>query len=243
MDKPLLELKDVDAFYSGLKALDNVSLHIEPGQVVALMGPNGAGKSTVLKTIFGLVPIAQGSMYWQGQRLVPKPYDLVLRGVAFVPQGRRVFHHLTVEENLELGGYAVANRQQLHQRRDELMELFPVLSHKRKAKSGTLSGGQQQLLALARGLMTNPELLLLDEPTLGLSPMAVKEIFATIRDVNQRYNTAIIIVEHNIKSVLDIVEQAYILDKGAVVAKGQPQQLLAENILEKVFLGQLNSVA
>jgi len=239
MTQPLLQLKDVDAYYGGLQALHGVTLHIEPGEVVALMGPNGAGKSTVLKTIFGLLPMASGVMHWQGEKLVPKPYEIVLRGVAFVPQGRRVFTHLTVEENLEIGGYATTNRQQIKQRINELMKLFPMLRHKRQAKSGDLSGGQQQLLALARGLMTNPELLLLDEPTLGLSPKAVKEIFATIRDINHRYSTAILIVEHNIKSVLDIVGRAYILDKGAIVAHGDPNHLLKDKILEKVFLGHL----
>jgi len=239
MTETLLELIDVNAYYGGLQALDKVSLNIGPGQVVALMGPNGAGKSTVLKTVFGLVPHTAGRILWKGQKIVPVTHEIVSRGIAFVPQGRRVFQHLTVEENLDIGGYAVASKAQVRQRINELMELFPVLHQKRKIKSGHLSGGQQQLLALARGLITKPELLLLDEPTLGLSPKIVKEIFASIRDINQRYHTTILIVEHNVRSVLDIVDRAYILDKGRVVAEGDPAKLVAAGTLEKVFLGQL----
>ncbi len=235
----LLQLKNVNASYGSLQVLHGVNVQISPGEVVALMGPNGAGKSTVLKAMFGLVPMTTGHMEWKGQRLVPVSYEIVGRGIAFVPQGRRVFSHLTVEENLEIGGYALKNRVQLKQRMHELMALFPVLAKKRKSKSGQLSGGQQQLLALARGLMTNPELLLLDEPTLGLSPIVVKEIFAAIKDINNRYHTAIVIVEHNIKSVLDIVHRAYILDNGTVVAEGDPAKLIAANTLEKVFMGQM----
>jgi branched-chain amino acid transport system ATP-binding protein len=238
---PLLQLKNIDAYYGGLQALRGVDLTVETGEVVALMGPNGAGKSTILKTVFGLVPHTAGSVYWKGEKIVPVSHEIVSRGISFVPQGRRVFNHLTVEENLEIGGYAVGNRLQLKQRISELMELFPVLRHKRKAKSGTLSGGQQQLLALARGLMTNPELLLLDEPTLGLSPKVVKEIFAAIKDINTRYDTAIMVVEHNIKSVLDIVHRAYILDKGQIVSENSPANLLSSHTLEKVFMGELSA--
>jgi branched-chain amino acid transport system ATP-binding protein len=241
MEAPLLQLKNIDAYYGGLQALNNVDLQITQGEVVALMGPNGAGKSTVLKTVFGLIPHPAGTMHWKGEKLVPKPHEVVNKGLAYVPQGRRVFNHLTVEENLEIGGYAVANRTHIKQRTKDLMELFPVLHAKRKAKSGTLSGGQQQLLALARGLMTNPELLLLDEPTLGLSPKVVKEIFLAIKDINQRYGTAIMIVEHNVKSVLGIVDRAYILDKGRIVAEDKPQNLFAKHTLEKVFLGELTA--
>jgi len=172
----------------------------------------------------------------EGEKIFPVSHEIVGRGIAFVPQGRRVFSHLTVEENLEIGGYILGNRAQLKQRMHELMDLFPVLRLKRKAKSGQLSGGQQQLLALARGLMTNPELLLLDEPTLGLSPIVVKEIFAAIKDINTRYHTSIVIVEHNIKSVLDIVHRAYILSNGTVVAEGEPAKLIDSNTLEKVFM-------
>ena len=238
MAETLLKLNQVDAYYGGLQVLRNVSLNINSDEVVALMGPNGAGKSTVLKAIFGLLALHSGQMYWKEDRVIPVSHEIVQRGIAFVPQGRRVFTHLTVQENLEMGGYSLGNKVQLRQRLHELLELFPILAEKRNAKSGHLSGGQQQLLALARGLMTNPELLLLDEPTLGLSPKIVKEIFAVIKDIAERYHTAIIIVEHNIKSVLDIVDRAYILDHGAIVAQGSTEELLGRNVLEKVFMGQ-----
>ena len=150
-----------------------------------------------------------------------------------------MFAHLTVEENLEIGGFIVKDRQELKRRMGEVMETFPVLGHKRKAKAGTLSGGQQQMLAVARGLMTDPKVLLLDEPSLGLAPKIVKEVFAKIKEINEKHNTAILVVEHNIKSLLEVAKRAYILDKGKVVSKGSSQELLGSGILEKVFMGKL----
>lgn len=160
-------------------------------------------------------------------------------GIAFVPQGRRVFTHLTVKENLEMGGFALKNKAELKRRLEEALEIFPALKTKLKAKSGTLSGGQQQMLALARGLMIAPKVLLLDEPSLGLSPKLVKEAFQTIKEINQRHKTAIFVVEHNIKSLLQIVDRAYVLDKGKVIAQGEPNELIASQVLEKVFVGKL----
>src|SRR5579885_3494773 len=153
-------------------------------------------------------------MYWKGKRFVPVSHEVVNLGIAFVPQGRRVFSDLTVQENLENEGIVVRNKKELARRTEEVMKTFPVLNHKRKMKSGHLSGGQQQMLALARGLMINPELLLLDEPSLGLAPKIVKEIFEQIKIINQNHKTAIVVVEHNIKSLFEIVDRAYVLDKG-----------------------------
>lgn len=233
----LLQLKDVHVHYGGVHALDGVSVSVDEGEVVALMGPNGAGKSTVLKAIFGIAPVQSGDVLWHGAKFTPVPHEVVERGIAFVPQGRRVFKYLTVEENLEIGGFVVKDKKELRRRMDEAMELFPALKAKRNAKSGTLSGGQQQMLAIARGLMVDPKVLLLDEPSLGLAPKIVKEVFQNIKQINERHKTAIVVVEHNIKSILDIVHRAYVLAAGKVAAEGKPQELISSGVLEKIFLG------
>ncbi len=234
----LLQLKNISVHYGGVKALDGVDVYLDEGEIVVLIGPNGAGKSTILKTIFGLAPIDSGEVLWHEKKIRPVSYEVVHLGVAFVPQGRRVFTHLTVEENLEIGGFIVKNKKEIKRRIEEVIEIFPALKQKRRAKSGTLSGGQQQMLALARGLMTDPKVLLLDEPSLGLAPKIVKEVFAKIKEINERHKTAIMIVEHNIKSLLDIANRAYVLDKGKVAYEGPAHTLHNSNILEKIFLGK-----
>ena len=239
MKETLLQLKDIHVHYGGVKALNGVSVSIDEGEVVALMGPNGAGKSTILKAIFGLAEFSSGKVLWHEQSVSPVPHEMVARGIAFVPQGRRVFRHLTIKENLEMGGFALANKSELPERIAEVLEIFPVLKTKLKAKSGTLSGGQQQMLAIGRGLIVRPAVLLLDEPSLGLAPKIVKEVFAKIKEINERHKTAILVVEHNIKSLLNLVDRAYVLDKGAVVAESTPQKLLEGDLLERVFLGKL----
>jgi len=231
----LLALSDIHVHYGGVKALDGVSVNIDEGEVVALMGPNGAGKSTILKAIFGLAPIQSGTVAWEGQPFKPVSYEVVKRGISFVPQGRRVFKHLTVYENIEIGGWDVPAAER-KERIENVLELFPALRAKLKAKSGTLSGGQQQMLAIARGLMIDPKVLLLDEPSLGLAPKIVKEVFAKIREINDRRKTAIFVVEHNLKSLLEIATRAYVLDKGRIYAEGKPQDIMDQGILEKVFL-------
>jgi branched-chain amino acid transport system ATP-binding protein len=235
----LLQLKNIHVHFGGVKALDGVNISIDESEVVALMGPNGAGKSTILKTIFGLVQADEGQILWHEQPLAPVSYEVVQLGIAFVPQGRRVFSHLTVEENLEIGGYIIKNKKELGRRREEILELFPALKGKRKIKSGHLSGGQQQMLAIGRGLMVDPKVLLLDEPSLGLAPKIVKEVFAKIKEINLRHKTAIVIVEHNLKSLLEIVDRAYVLDKGRVAACDTGQAIIKSDILEKVFLGKV----
>ena len=234
----LLELKNIHVHYGGVKALDGASVSVDEGEVVALMGPNGAGKSTILKTIFGLAPIESGKVLWEKVEFTPVSHEVVSRGIAFVPQGRRVFKHLTVYENLEIGGFNLKPKVR-KERIENVLELFPALRAKLKAKSSALSGGQQQMLAVARGLMHDPKILLLDEPSLGLAPKIVKEVFAKIKDINARRKTAIIVVEHNLKSLLEITTRAYVLDKGKVVAHGAPKELIDSKILEKVFLGKM----
>ena len=232
----LLQLKNVHVHYGGVKALDGVDIAIDEGEIVALMGPNGAGKSTILKAIFGLAPIYSGSVLWHEKAVTPLSYEMARMGVVFTPQGRRVFAHLTVMENLELGGFAVKDKNELKRRIEEVVEMFPDLKAKIKTKAGTLSGGQQQMLALARGLMADPKILLLDEPSLGLAPKLVKEVFAKIKEINEKHKVAIMVVEHNIKSLLNIAHRAYVLDKGKVVFSGNAQEVIGEKAIQKFFL-------
>ncbi|TAN60012.1 ABC transporter ATP-binding protein [bacterium] len=236
----LLELKNVRVHYGGVKALDGVDISLFDGEVVALMGPNGAGKSTVLKAIAGIAPVDNGTIAYCNKPITPVVHLMAHKGIVLVPQGRRVFTRLTVEENLELGGFIIKNKNELKERIEDILKLFPALKKKRTERAGTLSGGQQQMVALARGLIVNPKALLLDEPSLGLAPKLVKEVFAKIREINQIKNTAILVVEHNVRTLLETVNRAYVLDKGKVAAEGTAEKILKSDILEKVFLGKLN---
>ena len=236
-DAPLLELVGISVEYGAVRALDNISMGVQKGEVVAVMGPNGAGKSTVLKAVMGLAPVVAGQVYWRQHLLAAATHEIVKEGIAFVPQGRRVFTHLTITENLEMGCIYLNDRSEKANRLDSVMELFPVLYEKRKDMASAMSGGQQQMLALGRGLMASPELLLLDEPTLGLAPIIVKEVFEKVAEISERLDTTIMVVEHNIKGVLDIVDRAYVLDKGEVVHNGTPDSIRETDILTQVFLG------
>ena len=233
----LLELEDISVHYGGVVALDGVSLGVEEGEIVALMGPNGAGKSTVLKAIFGLAPVASGRIYWREQPLEAASHEIVKFGLAFVPQGRRVFTHLSIEDNLELGCLYLKDTAEKRRRMEEVMELFPVLHDKRREKAREMSGGEQQMLAIGRGLMANPTTLLLDEPTLGLAPNVVKEMLGMIVEINHQRNTSIMVVEHNIRSILDVASRVYVLDKGKIAHDGTPSTVQGSDILTKVFLG------
>ncbi len=233
----ILNLVDISVHYDAVVALDNVSLGVSKGEVVAVMGPNGAGKSTVLKAIMGLAPVVSGEVFWQQEPLEAATHEIVKQGISFVPQGRRVFTHLTVEENLEMGCLYLDDAAEKARRLDSVMELFPILHEKRDDFASQMSGGQQQMLALGRGLMAAPEVLLLDEPTLGLAPIVVKEVFQKVAEISDRLSTTILVVEHNIKGVLDIVDRAYVLDKGRVVHAGTPQTVRDTDILTQVFLG------
>ena len=235
----LLELVDVSVNYGAVAALDRVSMGVRKGEVVAVMGPNGAGKSTVLKAIMGLAPVTGGIVYWRQNQLVAATHEVVKEGISFVPQGRRVFTHLTIQENLEMGCLHLNDRVEKQSRLDSVMELFPILQEKRRDLASQMSGGQQQMLALGRGLVAGPEMLLLDEPTLGLAPIVVKEVFQKVAEISERLDTTIFVVEHNIKGVLDIVDRAYVLQNGRVVHDGTPQSVRDSDILTQVFLGRV----
>jgi len=232
----LLTLRSASVHYGGVRALQDVTVRLDEGEIVALMGPNGAGKSTALKALFGLAPLTQGQVLWHGQRIAPRPHEMASRGIAYVPQGRQVFKNLTVHENLELGGYALANRSDLKNNISSALHIFPALREKLKAKAGLLSGGQQQMLTIARGLVSDPKVLLLDEPSLGLAPKLVKEVFEKVRWINQERKIAVIIVEHSIRSVLSIAHRTYVLSHGAIALEGASHSL-DNKTLEHIFLG------
>ena len=237
----LLEMVDISVRYGAVRALNEISLGVNKGEVVAVMGPNGAGKSTVLKAVMGLAPVVSGEIYWRREPLAAATHEIVKQGIAFVPQGRRVFTHLTIEENLEMGCLYLNDRAEKERRLDSVMELFPILHQKRRDPASQMSGGQQQMLAFGRGLMAAPEVLLLDEPTLGLAPIVVKEVFQKVAEISERLKTTILVVEHNIKGVLDIVDRAYVLDMGRVVHDGTPESVRNTDILTQVFLGRASS--
>ena len=234
----LLELVDISVRYGAVRALDDANVGVDKGEVVAVMGPNGAGKSTVLKAIMGLVNVVSGTVYWREKPLAAATHQVVKEGIAFVPQGRRVFTHLTVEENLEMGCLYLEDRAEKERRLDAVVDLFPVLHEKRRDFASQMSGGQQQMLALGRGLMAAPEVLLLDEPTLGLAPIVMKEVFEKVHEINQRLGTGVCVVEHNIKGVLDIADRAYVLNRGRVAHDGTPQTVRDTGVLAEVFLGK-----
>lgn len=235
----LLELVNASVRYRSVVALDDVSLGLRRGEVVAVMGPNGAGKSTVLKAIMGLAPVVAGGIFWRGEALATATHEIVKMGISYVPQGRRVFTHLSIEENLEMGCLSLRDKSEKQQRMDSVMALFPILHQKRRDLASDMSGGQQQMLALGRGLMAGPDVLLLDEPTLGLAPLVVKEVFQKVAEISERLQTTILIVEHNIKGVLDIVDRAYVLDRGRVVHDGTPQSVRETDVLTEIFLGRV----
>ena len=234
----LLELKNVSAGYGENKIIHDISISINEGEIVALMGPNGAGKSTILKTIFGLISHT-GNIFYEGGKIISSPQKIIKTGIAFVPQGRRVFANLTVKENLEIGGFILNDNKECIRRAEHLFRLFPSLKEKSKEMAGNLSGGQQQLLSIARGLMTEPKLLLLDEPTLGLSPKVVKEIFKTIKEINENKKTTILVVEHNLHSLLPITDSAYVIAHGKIVASDTGPKIAKSDILERVFMGKI----
>lgn len=230
-DNKLLELSNVFVEYNRFRALHGVDISCGEGEIIALLGPNGAGKSTLLKAAFGLVPVSEGTIKWRGNLISPSPAEMVRAGMSYTPQGKSVFPTLSVKENLETSVHFITNQKEIKKRAEEVIRLFPALQDKWNAEAGTLSGGQQQMVVLARGLMTRPSLLLLDEPSLGLSPKLVKDVFDKVLEINRAFGTSFIIVEHNLKSLLGIVKYAYVLKQGRVVSKGSTEdKSFSENI-------------
>jgi branched-chain amino acid transport system ATP-binding protein len=233
----MLKIKDINVYYGIIHALKGVSLEINQGEIVTLIGANGAGKSTLLKTISGLLKPKNGEILFEDEHMAGKvPQLIVKRGISQVPEGRRVFANMTVEENLELGAYLRKDKKGILEDFDMVFQLFPRLQERRKQQSGTLSGGEQQMLAMGRALMARPRLLLLDEPSMGLAPLLVKTIFKIIGEINKT-GTTILLVEQNANMALSIADRAYVIETGKIVASGTTEELSQSDQIRNAYLG------
>ena len=232
----LLKVENINVYYGAIHAVKDISFEVNEGEVVTLIGANGAGKSTILKTISGLLRSKTGFIEFMGEKIgAVAPHKIVNRGLAHVPEGRRVFTRMSVEENLEMGGYTRPNGE-LSDSIALVYEQFPRLKERRKQVAGTLSGGEQQMLAMGRGLMSNPKLLMLDEPSMGLAPILVEQIFEIIKRLHQA-GTTILLVEQNARMALSVADRGYVLETGKIVATGTGDELLHDEAVKKAYLG------
>lgn len=233
----MLKIHDLDVYYGNIQALKGVSLEVHEGEIVTLIGANGAGKTTLLRTISGLLQPTAGTIEYFGRSIVGIPVQAIVKaGISHVPEGRRIFGEMTVEENLELGAYLRKDRKEIRDDMQKIYELFPRLHERRKQQAGTLSGGEQQMLAIGRGLMARPKLLLLDEPSMGLAPLLVKAIFEIIQDINET-GTTILLVEQNAHMALSVANRAYVIETGRVVTTGTPVELTESEQIKEAYLG------
>ena len=239
MTAPILELKDIHTSYGNIDALKGISLKVFPGEIVTIIGANGAGKSTTLMSICGIVPLKSGEIHYDGQAIQGKAADTLPQlGLCQVPEGRRIFPRLTVADNLEMGAFFRKDRSDITSDMNHVFELFPVLSDRRRQLGGTLSGGEQQMLAIGRALMSRPKLLLLDEPSLGLAPLIVQRIFDIVRDINAKDGTTILLVEQNANIALQIAKRGYVLETGKMVMEDEAGNLLDNPEIRKAYLGE-----
>jgi len=233
----VLEIKEIDVYYGAIHALKKLSLQVDQGSIVTLIGANGAGKTTTLKTISGILRPRNGSVTFKGAQIhKTAPEKIVGMGVSQVPEGRRVFASMSVLENLEMGAYLRSDKKAINEDMENVFGRFPRLKERRKQMAGTLSGGEQQMLAIGRALMARPELLLMDEPSMGLAPLLVKEIFSIIKDINDR-GTTILLVEQNAHMALSIADRAYVIETGEIVLQGAAAELLESEEVKKAYLG------
>jgi branched-chain amino acid transport system ATP-binding protein len=239
----MLKIKNINTYYGKLHALRNVSLHVNAGEIVALIGSNGAGKTTILNTVSAVTPPADGEIYFDGISISRLATDTIVKlGVSQVPEGRQIFKPLSVEDNLELGAYlrseAGERKKDITKDKDAVYALFPRLGERRKQTSGTLSGGEQQMLAIGRALMAKPRLLLLDEPAMGLAPLLVQEIFRVIEELRRQQGTSILLVEQNARVALRVADRGYVLETGRVILEETASELLANRDVQRAYLGK-----
>ena len=234
---PLLEVKDIHTFYGNIEALKGISLTVEEGEIVTLIGSNGAGKSTTLRSISGLTPPREGAITFRGREIGEMPpQDIVKLGISLSPEGRHIFPRMTVRENLDLGAYLRHDSSGISEDLDRVFDLFPRLKEREKQKAGTMSGGEQQMLAIGRALMANPKLLLLDEPSMGLAPVLVERIYETIQEINQQ-GTTILLVEQSASFALEVSKRGYVLETGTVALADESSALQENPDVQKAYLG------
>ena len=234
----MLELKDVEVYYGMIQAIKGISFEVNEGEVIALIGANGAGKTTTLHTITGLLSPKAGSIFFDGQDITKTPaHKIVSLGMAHVPEGRRVFSQMTVYQNLKMGAYTRSDKSEIDAALEMVYKRFPRLEERKNQLAGTLSGGEQQMLAMGRALMSHPKIILMDEPSMGLSPILVNEIFDIIRSVNEA-RTTVLLVEQNAKKALDIADRAYVLETGKIVTSGDAKELMNDDAIKKAYLGE-----
>jgi branched-chain amino acid transport system ATP-binding protein len=235
----MLKVKSVHTYYGNIHALKGVSLHVHAGEMVALIGANGAGKSTLLNTICGLVKASRGAVEFQGEEISGRaPEEIVQKGIALVPEGRQIFATLTVEANLQMGGFIHRRRrEQVQQDMAGLLERFPILGQRRQQLAGTLSGGEQQMLAISRALMARPQLLVLDEPSMGLAPLVIRAIFEIIQELRAEGRT-ILLIEQNARAALKVADRGYVMETGSISLDGSAAELMDHNEVKRAYLGK-----
>lgn len=234
----MLNIENLQVSYGGIQALQGISLRVPEGKIIALLGANGAGKSTTLRTIMGIVKPTQGKIEFLGENILDlKSYQVVMKGIALVPEGRKVFANLTVSENLALGAYTRKEKMEIKADIEEVYELFPRLKERNKQSAGTLSGGEQQMLALGRALMSRPQLLMIDEPSLGLAPVLSQDVLGKLKELNETRNQTVLLIEQNARAALDIADYAYILETGQIELEGQASELAANDAVRRTYLG------
>lgn len=239
MSQPVLSLNNLETRYGQIYALRGINIEVQESEIVALLGANGAGKSTTLKTISSLIQASSGSVIFQGQDITyDQPHSIVEKGVIHVPEGRMIFKELTVKENLELGSFTLQDNVERKKRMKRAFEMFPRLEERQQQMGGFLSGGEQQMLAIARALMTEPKLLLLDEPSMGLAPIIVNNIMDIIRQINREQGTTILLVEQNAKAALKLAHRGYVLETGEIVMEGNADELSKDESIVKAYLGE-----
>jgi branched-chain amino acid transport system ATP-binding protein len=234
----MLELKDVQTYYGNIQALKGISLEINRGEIITLIGANGAGKSTTLMSICGIVPPRSGQILFEDEPIQgTSPDRLVAKGICQVPEGRHIFPHLTVRENLDMGAFMRTDRDGIRRDLDYVYSLFPILKERSGQQGGTLSGGEQQMLAMSRALMARPKLLLLDEPSMGLAPLIIRQIFEIIRKINEEHGTTIFLVEQNANQALQVADRGYVLENGLITLADKAERLLSNPDVQKAYLG------
>jgi branched-chain amino acid transport system ATP-binding protein len=234
----MLKITNLHVSYGGIRALQGISLDVPEGKIIALLGANGAGKSTTLRTIMGIVKPDTGEIAFEGESLLGlKSFQVVTKGIALVPEGRRVFSNLTVRENLALGAYTRNDKEKIKADIKEVFELFPRLEERQKQSAGTLSGGEQQMLALGRALMSKPRLLMIDEPSLGLAPVLSQDVLSKLTELNQKRNQTVLLIEQNARAALSISDYAYILETGQIKLEGPASELATNDDVRKTYLG------